>query len=482
MHHEPEEYKQMTERLMEYEALDCMRAYIKDSETSGLVVLWAYLSGAAALMGRHLWVELGTVGRLYANMFIIISGESHAKKTTALNLIRNIIIKNKLPVIFAPDDVSGSTKALMTAMLSMQELLQAQEEAAEAKKKADVTEGLFNTGTKSADDIFGGMTTPENKIETLDDYLVVGMDSNMAGSEGLHFDFDDLLTEDFNSIYCIPDELATLLTTKGVSMGKFLTSVYNGGAYTYASNGKTRVIHRPLANLIGTTQPSVLEAILNEQVLKDGFVGRTVFVWAPTTGKVIPFPPESSPVFLEGAGEGLRYVTQIAGKLELTDEAKAEYTKLYSPDKVYVNDPRFLNYNAKRSHHLLKIAMVLCAIDKRMTIELKDIQCAHELLLTVEPYMSKCLGYFGQGKEAPLLNEMVRYFEVLYGDANSKNEVTTDTLLNKFSHLADSSVIISALQLLKTKGIIVETVDPNLNIPTYLLNTKQLEKERTANA
>ena len=456
------------ELAKEYKFIKAISDYAQEGETSSFVLVWAYLSGAAALMGRHFYFNLGSAGKLFPNLFIVISGESGAKKTTALEVVRGLITKHKLPVVFAPDDVAGQAKSLMASMLAMQNIVQASieksnREEEESKRRQS---GLLLEEQHPVQS-FDLLAPPSNELFQEEEAPLI--DPAVFAHYGRDFDYTKLQLCDYNAVYCMPDEFITLMTSKGSSIGKFLTATYNGGAYSYAHNKTIQVIKEPLTNLIGTTQPKVLEEVLLEQALRDGFIGRTIFIYAPTTNRMVAFPPDGSVSCLEAAGEAYKLVSNNRGELTISAEARKEYTKLYTQNRTWVDDSRYLNYNSKRCHHLLKVAMILCALDNRKEVRKIDIELSHTLLLAAESQMQHCLGYFGQGKEAPLLNEILRWMTSLGIDENRKT-VTMADMFNQFSHLGTQGVIASAIQVLRGKKLIVSVVDAKSGREEFILN------------
>src|SRR3546814_5287222 len=74
-----------------------------------------------------------------------------------------------------------------------------------------------------------------------------------------------------------------------------------------------------------------------------------------------------------------------------TDEAR-EYSEGLYDFALGMNDPRFDSYHERRYTHLIKLAMVLCALRGYTCIDKADYQEAHRILRATEKGMPDALG------------------------------------------------------------------------------------------
>src|SRR3546814_3423812 len=72
-----------------------------------------------------------------------------------------------------------------------------------------------------------------------------------------------------------------------------------------------------------------------------------------------------------------------------------------------MNDPRFDSYHERRYTHLIKLAMVLCALRGYTCIDKADYQEAHRILRATEKGMPDALGQFGMNPLAALKQGIV---------------------------------------------------------------------------
>src|SRR3546814_9050977 len=72
-----------------------------------------------------------------------------------------------------------------------------------------------------------------------------------------------------------------------------------------------------------------------------------------------------------------------------------------------MNDPRFDSYHVRRYTHLIKLAMVLCALRGYTCIDKADYQEAHRILRATEKGMPDALGQFGMNPLAALKQGIV---------------------------------------------------------------------------
>src|SRR3546814_9572587 len=93
--------------------------------------------------------------------------------------------------------------------------------------------------------------------------------------------------------------------------------------------------------------------------------------------------------------------TEISGEFIETDEAR-EYSEGLYDFALGMNDPRFDSYHERRYTHLIKLAMVLCALRGYTCIDKADYQEAHRILRATEKGMPDALGQFGMNPLAAL--------------------------------------------------------------------------------
>src|SRR3546814_15677405 len=80
-----------------------------------------------------------------------------------------------------------------------------------------------------------------------------------------------------------------------------------------------------------------------------------------------------------------------------------------------MNDPRFDSYHERRYTHLIKLAMVLCALRGYTCIDKADYQEAHRILRATEKGMPDALGQFGMKDRKSVVSGKSVYVRVDLG-------------------------------------------------------------------
>jgi len=56
---------------------------------------WAALSCLSHAVGRKVWVQWGILGNVYPHLYLIFVGDPGSKKSTAMNIAKNLILEKK---------------------------------------------------------------------------------------------------------------------------------------------------------------------------------------------------------------------------------------------------------------------------------------------------------------------------------------------------------------------------------------------------
>lgn len=389
--------------------LDYFKTYLEytsQTETPPMVRVWCAVAGISASLGRHAFLDRGTLGELYPNLYIVVSGSAASRKSTAIKTMRQLLWNSGAMVRFGPDDTAGQYHGLIKSMKQIEAMLSAR----------DLDMDSVQSAATTADAIAAAMHMHGNMGIELQDPEKEDASSDVISKQlGINWMVTDLHESDIHCVMSMPHELPSLLGTKNDTVGRFLNVAYDGTPYSYINKqGKTENIHSPLINLMASTQPEVLEATLSEQSMRDGFMSRTIFVHTSGRADSIPFPEYPDPKLEEYIRDTMRWASyEMAGSFKLADDAKAEFSRVYKKRLVYVEDSRFIKYNERRPEHWLKVAMAMAAADRSDTITLDHLRIADDLLKCAENTMHETLGFFGSSKESQTIAKIMEWFKAV---------------------------------------------------------------------
>src|SRR3546814_4481669 len=142
----------------------------------------------------------------------------------------------------------------------------------------------------------------------------------------------------------------------------FLTTMYDGDDYEYQIKAGKTTLKDPLIGLVAGTTPQSLSIALPPSAGGQGFLSRIILVYGARKHKLVPRPSVPDPDIVRKVRSGFNQVfTEISGEFIETDEAR-EYSEGLYDFALGMNDPRFDSYHERRYTHLIKLAMVLCAL------------------------------------------------------------------------------------------------------------------------
>ena len=175
----------------------------------------------------------------------------------------------------------------------------------------------------------------------------------------------------------------------------------NMNEYTHPKiHGKSVVVTQPTVNIIGGNTAQGLSLAIPPEALGNGFMSRVIFVHSEPTGKKITFPkPVSQELYNKLLSHLQEIKENVLGEISYTSEAANILDKMYK-EYVPVDDYRFSHYGTRRFTHLLKLCIILAAVDLRTEITEEDALNANTILFYTELRMPKALGEFGRSKHA----------------------------------------------------------------------------------
>lgn len=217
-------------------------------------------------------------------------------------------------------------------------------------------------------------------------------------------------------------ELGTMLKPDDTAMVSFLIRMWDGqrGKFRHDTiTGGLVEIDNPWLNIMAATTPDWLQDNFSESMIGGGLVSRIVFVYGDKKRALVPYPDEVIPPAQYAALEqslidDLGAIAKLSGPYRLSPFARQWGRAWYidhnnqSLRPGHLNSPRFNGYLARKQTHLHKVALILAAAKRDVTvIEEEDLIEADQLLVGIEHDMLKVFESIGASDQKNHVDELV---------------------------------------------------------------------------
>lgn len=348
---------------------------------------WAAVLGIATILERNVYLRYGH-GFIYPNMYTMLIGTAGTKKSTAIKLIKKLLIK------------AGYTHI-------------AAERTSKEKYLADLG---AQQDSSDGDDIL-----EKNIFGTVNETLVT---PNFIAADEAN-DFFGIGNIDFLSI------LGSLWDWEGKYENK-------------VKNGKSDWIANPTINILSGNTPTGFATAFPSTVLGQGFFSRLLLIYSEPTGARVTFPRSPSDEDTTRIVQMLGIIKQTCiGEYCYTPAAELLIKEMYENSKP-ADDSRFDSYYNRRLQHFLKLCLVVaCARLEKVITEDCVIQ-ANTYLRYIERLMPKALGEFGKAKNSDISHRVLAIIENKF--PISLKEIFRE-VSNELDKAQDLGTIIQKLQM-----------------------------------
>lgn len=333
---------------------------------------WCAISGIATILGKQCWIQHGH-SVIYPNQYIMLVGESGARKSTAIKkFLKPILVEAGFNFIAAQK--TSKEKFLVDLAEGMDKINDPEEEL-----NVNKPSGRFKQAANSTmRELFGIKNMSE-----VTECLIMADELNIFLGHG-NIEFIELLGDlwDYEGLYPV--------RTK---------------------SGKSIIVPNPLINgLLGNTQQGISMAFPTETI-GQGFFARLITVFSDPSGRKITFPP---PPDLKVRKQLIETLMRIKGTFKgLIPVDPMAYIAL---DDIYQNwkdidDVRFKTYSTRRLTHLLKLCLSCAAARERRSIDTRIVEYANSILHYTESFMPKALGEFGKARNSDVQAKIMELVE-----------------------------------------------------------------------
>lgn len=280
----------------------------------------------------------------------------------------------------------------------------------------------------------------------------------------------------FNSLYILSSELTVMLPAYETEFMSKLTDIYDGVPYGERRRGRDFNVQmkEPQINLLGATTPSALTGLLPEGAWDQGFLSRTILIYADERTKIDMFNvPQASETELKALRTDLRRLTSMSGKMTFTSEAAAAITAWDMEDGPPRPDhPKLVHYCSRRTAHLLKLCMVAsAACGESYSIDIHHYQMALDWLLEAEASMPDIFRAMSQrGGDSEVIRETWHYVYTIW--MKEKKPIRENRLVMFLAERVPSTHIQYVIKAMVDSGMLksVSTgiADPKAYQPTKM--------------
>ena len=356
-------------------------AYTTDSEVPVCFNRWAALSGIATILERNLFIPHGH-SHIYANQYLMLIGSAGTRKSSAIKLMRSMLVKAGFSSIAA-------------------------ERTSKEKFLLDLS-GQENNG--SAEDI-------------LDKNLFGGVDDSSV-----------------SPIAIMADEANDFFGYGNVEFLSILGSLWdhNGPAYTTKTKSGGNVsISNPTISILSGNTPTGFASAFPPEIIGQGFFSRLLLIYGEPNGKRIPFPTIPDPHHTAHIVDYLQRIKSYHyGGLGYSDAGKALLSLIYTSPKS-IEDLRFDSYYNRRFTHLLKLCIVVAASKLEKEISEDTVIEANTYLSYAESLMPKALGEFGKSRNSDVTHKILSFIEAHDGVKLKQIVKLVSSDLEKTSDIGD---------------------------------------------
>lgn len=319
---------------------------------------WAAIVGIGALLERNAYLPFGHT-QFYPNQYAMLIGNAGTKKSTAIKLMKRLLIKVGFNNIAA-------------------------ERTSKEKYLADLAAQNDSSGEDDSlleKNIFGSVSDTE-----VTPNLIAADEAN---------DFFGINNIDFLSI------LGSLWDWEGKYENRIKT-------------GKSDFIANPTINILAGNTPTGFATAFPSSILGQGFFSRLLLIYSEPTGTRITIPRTPAQEETEAILNLMAMIKQVAiGRYEYGPNAHELIDKIYQQIQPAA-DIRFESYQNRRLTHLLKLCLVIAACRFEKVISETTVLQANTYLRYIERLMPKALGEFGKAKNSDISHRVLSVIETKF--------------------------------------------------------------------
>ena len=224
----------------------------------------------------------------------------------------------------------------------------------------------------------------------------------------------------FQSILLAVPELGTFMSDYDNQQISILNELYDcPKKYSERTRGGGLIeIDNPHISLIAGTQPKYLARILPEHAFGMGLTSRIIMIYASEGEEIDSLfnQPGRNDSAWDKLEETISDLAEMHGEVDVSDEAKAtierRYKESFSPEPDNI---KLVHYNTRRTVHILKLAMIIGALEnKAPIIREEDYWVAESILLDAEFRMDDIFKEMSTTEDSDIIRETHSFISTEY--------------------------------------------------------------------
>lgn len=311
---------------------------------------WGAFAALSACCGPYLWTDLGGVGNIQPNLFILFVSPPGIKKSTAKDFARDLIRAAATPT--APIPIAPSS------------------------------------------------TSKEAFIEHL---------ANPKSPCQMSYRWEDKLRK-YTKCSIFSNEFVNLVQVGGDPLAwiQVLTDIYDPQpCYDVSTISRgAKDIPYPYVTLLGCMTPELTKSLINENALSGGFSRRVIYIYANKKGPPVP-RPQTTPEQLEAKKsliEHCRRIQTLQGRFEFSEEAIQSYDAWYLDnykESETATSAAVVNFLQSKAILIIKVAM-LCRVawSNTLVIDKDDIELAIAMVTSAQRHIDTIFAGIGRNPHA----------------------------------------------------------------------------------
>lgn len=399
--------------------------FTSDSEVPVCFNRWAAIAGLSIILERNVWVPFGH-SNIYPNQYLMLMGSAGTRKSTAIKLIKHILIGAGFSAISA-------------------------ERTSKEKFLSDLAGDNDDTNTDNIleRNLFGE-----------------------GGEAGVH------------PMAIMADEANDFFGSGNLEFLSILGSLWDWQGVPYQNRiktGKSVSISDPTINIFAGNTPTGFASAFPPEILGQGFFSRLLLVYSEPNGRRIAFPRTPDKGEVSDVTRSLQATrSRTIGELNFTNSARSLLETIYNRSER-LHDMRFDAYFNRRFTHLLKLCIITTISSHNKDIGESAVIEANTYLSYAESLMPKALGEFGKSRNSDVTHKVLGFIESHDGCTLKQIIKFVGNDLEKPSDIGDILKKLSMSEKIQSvQGIFLPMRRPGLNAHTEYIDLAFLTEEELA--
>lgn len=265
--------------------------------------------------------------------------------------------------------------------------------------------------------------------------------------------------EHFHSLAVISEELGILIPAYENDFMNVLTGIYDNRPYSETRRSSKLNINLPAPqiNLMAATTPSFLNNLIPEGAWDQGFMSRVVMIYSGASAPGDLFAESTTDETLfKFLSEDLKTIGMLQGQMTFDQDAADTLITWHRTGvdggPPIPDHPRLVNYNKRRTAHLLKLCMIMSASRSNdLKITMEDFVEALDYLVAAESFMPDIFKAMRTGGDVNVMDETWHHVYKLFMRENKP--IAEGRIVAFLSERTPAHNVMRVLEVMTRQGI-----------------------------